>query len=354
MREIRIFNHSWHLAHQYELAKIPETRWTWLEQCRRPYSKGVRGDFAKKFNIDRVPFYEKGKYDLALLHLDQQCLVEQLWLAGKGSLYRELNEVITDIPKIVIMHGTPYYPEEFFCDITKENHEKMGYTEDQVGMSSKLIEECKKIIGNNVMVTNSKTAAKQWSHGIPIWHGLDRDEWRDLPKEPRAVTFVSPGGLDRYYDRLFLNTVKEKLQDTDTIHCHIAVDTVFKRWDDYRNFLGRSLIYFNPTRQSPMPRARTEAMFSGCCVISTANQDAETFLKNGENAIITRRNPDYVAKVIQGLIKNYGEAIRIGQNGKKTAYELFDGERYRKQWRKLMEDIISYHKKHGTTKNFKI
>lgn len=324
----------------YELVKIPNTKWSWLEQSRRSYSSGVRGDFRKKFGIERVPFYEKGKYDVALLHLDQQCFDERSWENGKGSLYRELNKIITDIPKIVIMHGTPYYPENFLCDITEENYKEKGYTKDQIGMSSELIEKCKEVIGSNVMVTNSKTAARQWGFGMPIIHGLDADEWLDLPKEPRVITMMSPGGLDKYYDRMFLSAVKEKLLDEGIVHCHITVDTIFNKWQNYREFLGRSLIYFNPTRESPMPRARSEGMMSGCCVISTANQDAEEFLINGENAIITKRNPDFVVEVIKGLINNYGKAIKIGKAGKATALKLFNGDRYRKQWRELLERTI--------------
>jgi len=302
-----------------------------------------------------VPFYEKGKYDLAVLHLDQQCMDLALWECGKGSLYRELNKVITDIPKIVIMHGTPYYPEAFPSDISEKNYERKGYTKHQIRMSSNLIERCKNVIGDNVMVTNSFTAAKQWGHGIPIWHGLDDSEWWDLPKEPRVITMISPAGLgDKYYDRKLLSAVKEKLLEDDIYHCHITVDTRFYNWDDYRNFIGRSLIYFNPTRESPMPRSRTEVMLSGCCLVSTANQDAETFLKSGDNCIIVKREPDYIVKVIKSLIKNYDTAVEIGQRGKETAKKLFVKDRYDKQWQKLMNEVIKYHKEHGNTKGFKI
>lgn len=353
MEEIKIFNHPWHVAHQFSLVQIPETKWSWLEQCRRSYSIGPRNDFAKDYGIEWVCDYEEGKYDVALLHIDQQCFGDGIWKYGKGSLYKELNEVIKDIPKIVIMHGTPYYPEEYPSDITEENYKSKGYTKDQIGMSSYLIDMCKRVIGDNVMVTNSKTAARQWGRGIPFWHGIDASEWLDLPKEPRVVTMIGPAGLDKYYDRMFLSAVRERLIEEDIYHCHITVDARFKTWDEYREFMGRSLIYFNPTRESPMPRARTEAMLSGCCVISTANQDSEEYLVSGENSIVTKRNPDFVVQVIKGLIKNYDEAIKIGQAGKKTATELFKKERFENDWRKLLEQVIKYHKEFGTTKGFK-
>lgn len=339
-KEIKIFNYPWHLSHQYELMKIPQTKWSWLIQHRRQYSLMPRGDFAKKFGVEWVTHYEKGKYDVALLHLDQQCLEDSLWAIGKGSVYREINSVIRDIPKIVIMHGTPYYPEKFDCDIKKENYAQRGFTKHQIGMSSQLIKEVKKIAGSNLIIVNSKTAAKQWGIGTPIIHGLDKEEWLDLPKEPRVVTMISAGGLDKYYDRTFLETVREELRERDIFHCHITVDAFFKDWEGYKEFIGRSLVYFNPTRESPMPRSRTEAMFSGCCVVTTPHQDASDFIENGKNGFLVIRNPKEVADLIVDLIKNYKNTIKVGQEGKKTALELFDGDRYRQDWRNLLEKVI--------------
>ena len=232
MDKVRILDHSWHLAHQYELLKLPNVEWSWLIQHRRGYAIGPRGDMIKDFNIKMVPYYEKGKYDLAILHLDQQCFEKGLWERGKGSIYRELNEVIQDIPKVVIMHGTPYFPESFPCDITEDNYKELGFTEDQIGMSSELIKKLQSVIGKNTLVCNSHTAVKQWGMGQAIIHGMDPEEWFDLPKEPRVVTMISPGGLDRYYDRTFLRGVKEELEERDLGLCHITVDVQFKNWTE--------------------------------------------------------------------------------------------------------------------------
>jgi len=365
-KEIKIFNHIWHLAHQYSLLKIPNTKWTWLEQPRRKFSDQPRGDMIKDFNIDIVPHYEEGKYDVALLHVDQQCIEKNIENLGKGSLYKELNSVIKDIPKVVIMHGTPYYPEMFSSDIVnadgtivalpdelnKEN-KITKFSEDQVGMSSVLINRLRERIGDNFVITNSFKAAKQWGMGFPIWHGLDSKEWFDLPKEPRVVTMISPGGLDKYYDRTFLHAVKEQLAEEENIHlCHMTVDAKFRNWDEYRNFLGRSLVYFNPTRESPMPRSRTEALLSGCCVLTTLNQDSELFIDDGVNGIGVKRNPEFVVKVIKGLFDNYEKAIEIGQRGKEMAKKVFSGDRFQNEWRDMLEAVIENHKVCGNLKEF--
>lgn len=346
MSKIKIFNYVWHVSHQAELFRIPNTEWSWLLQHRRQFGEAPRGDLISKYGVKLVPHYEKGLYDFALLHLDQQCFEDSLWERGKGSLFREVNDVVKDIPKIVIMHGTPYYPESFDCDITEDNYKEFGFIKDQIGMSSKLINKFKEVTKEMAgIVFNSHTAKKQWGfendlRAITIWHGMEKEDWLDLPKEPRVVTMISPAGLDRYYDRIFLRGIKEALQERDIEHCHITVDASFRNFEEYRNFLGRSLIYINPTRESPMPRSRTEAMFSGCCVLTTPHQDANTFIENGVNGILIPRNPQVVADLVEGLIYDYKQAINLGQKGKQTAIEKFSGERFRQNWLDFISKVI--------------
>lgn len=323
-RKLKAFNHAWHLGHQYELQKFPFVEWSWLIQYHRQYNDTARGDF---FKGDWVIDYEPGKYDFALLHLDQQCLEQALWERGKGSVYKELNSVIQDIPKIVIMHGTPHYPEMFES-------------------SQEMIDIFKRELGDNWVIFNSHAAQKQWGFdGHPkattIWHGMDSAEWLDLPKEPRVITMISPAGLDSYYDRAFLQATKEALEEEGIIHCHITSDWQAKDWQEYKEFLGHSLLYFNPTKESPMPRSRTEAMLSGCCILTTANQDAETFIKDGENGIVVPRNPDEVVKIVKYYIKNYDKAISLGQAGKKTALELFNQQRFENDWKNWLNKVLN-------------
>lgn len=326
MEKIRIFDVPWHLGHQYEMLKFPWADWTWLYQHRRQYAQGPRGDMERFFKW--ATDYEPGKYDVAILHLDQQCIEEGILNLGKGSIYKALNDVIKDIPKIVIMHGTPYYPEVF-------------------PNSADLVDKIKMLIGDNYMIVNSHRAQQQWGFGKTIIHGMDPKEWFDLPKEPRVVTMISPGGLPMYYDRQLLDYVKEGLAERDIAHCHITVDWEAKNWDEYREFLGRSLLYFNPTRESPMPRSRTEAMLSGCCVITTPNQDADTFIENGVNGFLVPRNPEDIINLICKLLDNYETAVEIGQRGKQTALKLFNWDRYEKEWYEYIQFVIKdWHDKH--------
>ncbi len=318
---IKIFNTPWHIAHNYELFKIPNTQWDHVVSTIRKWGKHR----PLPDTVKQVAYYEPGKYDVAVLHIDQQCVDGSF---GKSRLYRELNETVTDIPKIVINHGTPFWPEV--------------YEQDDI------IRKMKILIGNNHVVYNSHRAQGMWEKNGPmgassrtIIHGMDPEQWWDMPKEPRVVTMLSPAGLSRYYNRTLLSEVQSKLKDRGIAHVWVGGDITFKEFDEYREFVARSLVYFNPTLESPMPRSRTEAMLSGCCTVTLPNHGAEQFIKHGENGILVPNNPEVCADVLEALVRdNYSAARAIGQAGKKTARELFNINRFTSDWTGVLEQVL--------------
>lgn len=321
-KKIKIFNTPWHVAHQYELFKLPNTEWFHIVNSVRKWTKGDQSFRPRPKNLFDVAYYEPGKYDLAILHVDQQCVDPSL---GKSRLYQQLDDIIKDIPKIVINHGTPYWPEAFTPEYMKLN--------------------MKMLIKDNHMVVNSERALKMWGDigktQTSIIHGLDPEEWWDLPKEPRVITTLSSAGLPAYYNRKLLTSVQGLLKERGINHVWIGVDKLFNNFDEYRNYIGRSLVYFNPTLESPMPRSRTEAMLSGCCITSLPNHGAEKFIKQGENGFLLPDNPVACADFLEELVKNqYKKCIEIGKAGKETARELFNKDRFQKNWLDLISKVL--------------
>jgi hypothetical protein len=320
----KVLDVQWHIGHQYEMLKFPFVEWSWLAQYkRRTYARHLRGDLADSFKV--ALYYERGYYDLAILHLDQECLSPSEWNRGKGVVYRDMNQVIDDIPKVVIMHGSPHNPE------AGEPHNNPAWLKNKL----------REVVGSNYLVVNSHQAAAEWEIGTPIIHGLDANEWFDLPKRPRVVTTLSAGGMDSYYDRSFLDEVRRLLRNNDILHCQIGKDFIPRNWTQYREFLGSSLVYFNPTFASPMPRSRTEAMFSGCCVVTTPHHDATTFIEHAANGFLVDRDPRQVALLLEQLISAPAVAIAVGQNGKRTAHEKFGWARFAKDWEHVLESVTS-------------
>lgn len=280
-----------------------------------------------------VMVYEPGIYDFAVLHIDQQtCEVH----SEKRRIYTEFNNLITDIPKIVINHGCPIFPEYFIWFATNPTDQEM---------EKACIEEVRSLIGDNTMVVNSHTAASEteWGFGIPIVHGMNPADWKDLPKEPRAFTALSPAGFDLYYNRDCMMRVSAKLTEKyghKLNYAGINLNTTISR-DAYRDYLGKSLLYVDTSFRTPMNRARTEAFLSGCCVIQVEGaHDLDRWAKNGENIILVPNDPEKIADVIADFLENrYEEAIRIGRNAKEMAMHEFSPGRYRKDWLNVFENI---------------
>lgn len=332
MSKLKVFSVPWHVAHQYSLLQL-DFDWHYLIQHTRKWDNRARPLPEK---VKWVTHFEEGKYDLAILHVDQQCLLPRL---GKTILFKELyNQVKGKVPVIVVNHGTTVYPENFTQQAAKE-----GYRQTEEAGEEWAKHKMKKMLeGVDAMVVNSHKAREMWGWGKTIIHGMDPKNWWNLKKEPRVVTFISPAGMgEKYYGRRLFRETRETLKEKYGISLvWIGQDFRATSWDEYRDFLGKSLVYFNPTLGSPMPRTRTEAMLSGCAIVTTPNQDADMFIKDGENGILCKNNPVDAASKIADLIFNYKKAVLIGERGRRTAVRLFNIERFKKEWLDLISEVL--------------
>jgi len=335
-KRIRIFKSPWHTGHDHDLieALSPIADFGLLINYTRRWDDKNRPLPA---NTEWVTHYEKGKYDLVILNIDQQCSNMNL---NKSILTRQMKqsirEIDPDVPIITINHGTPVYPEAY-----KDARKEDNY------VSELLKKEILDVVAPDYMVVNSDQAQKEWGYekSRAIIHGMNPDEWvYKEDREVRSVTFISQAGIgDRYYNRSYLIAIMELLKEKHGInHQWIGQQGSFqpKSGKEYKDYLGSSLIYLNATYASPMPRSRTEAMLSGCCIVTTPQHGASEFIKDGENGfIIPHDNVEYAVGLLAKLINNYEVAKYIGQQGRKTALEIFNRDRYRDDWMNLLREL---------------
>jgi glycosyltransferase involved in cell wall biosynthesis len=332
---IKVFGVLNHIGNQAEMLKLADNydvEFTYLENNVRRWSDASSRPMHPK--LKWATHYEPGKYDVAILHVDQQHTDPNI---GKGWLYTDLNDIIQDIPKIVINHGTPMWDEFYTEDMVINGGEMVTErgTKRLVGMKEK--------IGDNFMVVNSYESVDRWGWGYPLIHGLDPDEWWDLPKEPRVSVLVSPGGLSKYYNRPLISAIKTAVYEKsgiDILHPNVNVDLSGDNWKEYRQLVGTSLITIFPFLDSPMPRSRTEAMLSGCCVLTSRHHGADGFIEHGVNGFILPDNPDSYAEAIHTLINDcYKDAVAMGQKGKETAKKIFSPEAYQKDLYHIIKEV---------------
>lgn len=318
MKRLKIFGYAWHTAHQFSLiTAFPEHNFYYIKNTIKHWAEDARPVPKNLFFVDH---YEPGKYDFAILHLDQQCLYGD----KKGIPYQMLNKEIQDIPKIVINHGTPH-----FLDKDPED----------------LKEEMRHLIGDNTMIVNSKQAWREWGFGRYIIHGLSPVDFKPAEKkENRIITTIREDANDpkkdgwlEYHNRDFFKKVKEQI---DLVH--IGQEIRFSCYEDYRKYLAESLIYFNPTRHSPMPRSRTEAMLAGCVVVSTPDHDWDEYIINGKNGfLISGNDVEETVEILKWLRRNPEKATKIGLEGRKTAMYYFSPERFKKDWEELIKQTLN-------------
>lgn len=304
----KIFDYCWDVPYQFDMINSLRSH------CQFDYCLNSRTHWDPTQrpvppHLTFVSHYEHGQYDFAILHIDQQIGSSD---DRQLKIYKQLDDYIDDIPKIVVNHGSPVLPEaKAFV---------------------------RSIVGNNTMVVNSYPAScdNEWGFGIPMIHGMDSNDWWDLPKEPRAFTAlpvqeIKEAGETLYYQHGFLT------------RCANYNVPSFDSFDDYRNYLGRSLIYLTAPARGPMHRARTEALLSGCCVVQVqGDHTIDHWAKDGENLVLVPDDPPAIAAVIADLLENrYEEALQIGQNGKKIAIQLFNRDRYRNDWLHLFKTLKS-------------
>lgn len=314
---MRILDYAWHQPHSYRLMQaLHDCEFYFLKVGPRTWRDGLR---PKPPNFKGfVKTYELGKYDLALLHLDQWCDRYAL----RGYPYRAVNGLIKDIPKVLIMHGTPD---------GEENRQRI----------------LKMIGDDNYMVCNSQQAYEEWNLGPErsraIIHGYNVDEfYSEKTRRTQAITVCSGGDISREYHGIpLLERMKRDVPALTWIGERGDIP-FFNNYERYRNYLASALIYFHPGQRSPMPGARTEAMLSGCCIVSTDNQDTRDYIEHGVTGFLSN---DYaeLRDVLRLLLAEPRKAYDVGKRGREAAREVFTLSHLRQQWLSLLNDLeVSY------------
>jgi hypothetical protein len=306
MKRLKVLDIPWNLDEQYEMLPLPFIAWSWLIQYRISY-KDLRPEFEHYFQW--VLNVEDHCFDAALLHVDLDEPSSKY--QSKRRVYEELNTLITGVPKVVVVHAS-------------HNDKHRDAT---------LIRNVRDRIGDNHAVVSSQFIANQLDTGHVIFPGIDISKYRDLPKEPRVVTsFDGPGGEEN----ADIETLKRALRARDIQLCTIGTDFIPNTWSEYRDFIGRSLIYL--TTPSSSEWAQLEASLSGSCIVHLLPHHSVSDDTPESDWVITHHAN--ALDVIEELIRNPAKAIRIGQSGKTRTQFRYNWDRYAEEWQSYLNEIM--------------
>ena len=192
------------------------------------------------------------------------------------------------------------------------------------------------------MVCNSVQAAADWGLGPersrPIIHGYDIEEFEaSNDRQLWSVTVCSAGSVSRTYHGVpLLEAIRER------VPCLWVGNKgdlpYFQTYKAYRDCLTHSLIYVHTGQRSPMPGARTEAMLSGCCIVTTGNNDAHRYIEHGVTGYLCETVQEFV-ETIKMLLADPEKAYKVGKAGREAARGYFTKERFVQDWLDLLADL---------------
>lgn len=320
---LQILDHPWHQVHAYRLHALPAEfthllgvrEWVW-NKAQRPIPTNFRGGVLREH-------ISPGFFDVALMHLDQWCDRKNL----RALPYRVMSITAKDlgIPRLVIMHGTPD---------NEQNRQNIL-----------------RLMGDLPVVCNSVQAAEEWDNGeerddisgLPqfraIIHGYRVDEFMNYSLEHRRheiVSVCSGGSISAWYHGTPL--LKRLMREIPIVWWGpLGTRKWASNYLQYRQTMAETLIYFSPTSRGPMPGARTEAMLSGCAVVSMQGNDIEQYL-DGTNGLVA---DSFVGArgMLLDLLQEPERAWEMGQKGRETARQDFEHTRFVRDWLKVLESI---------------
>lgn len=344
MTPLRVLTYRWHCPHQFELYKIGHqfdlathagtamcNEWDWRH---RPMPGNAT--FVHSASVN------PRDYDLAILHFDENALrpercrgvVPTDW----GNNFRWLLSQ-RDIPAIAVCHGTPQF-------IGQYDGAYAGADLEQIYEDSR--QELVDALGETMVVCNSHQAKAEWkfNKSTVIWHGFSPNDFPPGANNLGILTMAERAMKARpHYNGYFIyQQVRNALGDKASF-AEISVPNPSNRvsagnnWatQKYHNYvraLANYTTYFNPTRRSPMPRTRAEAMMAGLISVSFTSHDVEMFIKNGINGFHSC-DPDELAEFLSFIARS-PTTDKLRHRSLKTARDQFNIDQYLSSWNKLI------------------
>lgn len=108
---------------------------------------------------------------------------------------------------------------------------------------------------------------------------------------------------------------------------------------EYVEQMKQFRIFFNPTQESIMPMVVYDAMALGMPIVTAATCGCPEVIQNGYNGYISN-DPAELRKIIELLLEDDEECLRIGRNAQESARKFFNADRMAAEWRALLKPYI--------------
>jgi glycosyltransferase involved in cell wall biosynthesis len=350
-RKLRVLTYRWHVPHQYELYKMPYdfVLVTGLSGLADSWEYGKR---PMPDNVQMIHYSEikPEEYDFAVIHFDENVLSPEMcndkvpldW----GRSFKWFIEQTTVLPSVCVCHGTPQFYGQY----------DLGYSEANLLLT---IEDARQelvdLIADRLVICNSHQARSEWGFrkSRTIWHGFSPHEYPLGPRDHGILSMGADAYVNRphYNGQLAFNVISRLLveigiqvstlsvDDPSSAYAPNTNDWAQTKYHNYARQLSQFGIFLNLTLRSPMPRTRGEAMMAGLVPVSMNNHDVDLFIVNGVNGFIGSTEGE-INEYLQWLIGNPAKREKIGNEARRTAFDIFSQSRFLADWDSLIHDLI--------------
>jgi glycosyltransferase involved in cell wall biosynthesis len=79
-------------------------------------------------------------------------------------------------------------------------------------------------------------------------------------------------------------------------------------------------------------------MLSGCCIVTTSNNDADKYIEHGETGFLCD-TADEMIETLKTLLADPRQAYLVGKRGREAARSFFHKDRFVEDWLTLLDDL---------------
>lgn len=178
-----------------------------------------------------------------------------------------------------------------------------------------------------------------------IVHGFDPKEFLNLELEKQNRVLTVANVFKKRADIMgfdLWNKVNSKLQNCDIVgHGNTDISKDICEAKDFKELVkiyNSYAVFFNPTRESAMPRSRGEALMCGSAVVSTKNYDIDSFFTHNKDILFADSYKE-ATESISRLLESKALREDIGLRARETAIKCFNLQDYLDKWNSLFEKL---------------
>ena len=311
MRRLRILTWHTHGSYLYYLTQAPHDFYVLSKPDRPPGYAGRHGHMPWGENVHDLPVAEAKRQplDLILFQDDPQYLEDQHEFLSPGQ---------RALPKIYLEHDPP-----------RDHPVDCRHIVDSPDVLVVHVTEF-----NRLMWDNGVTPTRVIEHGVV----QPRAQYSgDLPCGLVVINHIARRGRRLGFD-VFERVRKQvplHLAGMGSEECG-GVGEILHH--DLPAFAARYRFFFNPIRYTSLGLAVIEAMMIGLPVVALATTEMATVIRNGENGLADT-SVERLIKGMRKLLRNPGEAERLGRAARRTARQRFGIERFVNDWNAVFAEV---------------